>query len=176
MDRANDLPFLNVKEDHILSGSVMDVADTDAVLISLDNINTVCSLKKRLSESRGWTTGFPIVREIDGLRLQGYVGFDELHQALESFNYESDMRTPSRPCNFRDLSSKVKIDPLADDDPSTSVADILELGYLADRAPPTIATRAPLQLVHQMFVKLGVRYLAVQDERGCYVGIIEKNR
>lgn len=30
--------------------------------------------------------------------------------------------------------------------------------------------------LQQLFIKLGVRYLAVLDERGCYLGIIEKNR
>lgn len=42
--------------------------------------------------------------------------------------------------------------------------------------PITVQTHSPLELVHQYFVRLGVRYLIVNDEKGYYRGVIFKKR
>ena len=36
---------------------------------------------------------------------------------------------------------------------------LYELGLLTDQAPLTVSINSPIELVHEMFVKLGVRYL-----------------
>ena len=174
--RANGLPHLDVKQEHILSGSVMDVTDTEAAVITLDFDNTIQSFTRKVLENTDMITGFPIVKEDDGVRLQGYLGISELDQALQIYKLQSDLEEPSTPCSLRDTSVKVALHPVTDIERRVATSDTLQLGYLVDRAPVTISAKAPLQLVHQLFIRLGVRYLAVQDERGCYLGIIEKNR
>lgn len=155
----------------------MDVADTDAAIISLNSENTVQTLSQKLSENQNLITGFPIIKEDDGVRLQAYIGYDELDAAIRAFKTQAPLQEPPTPCSFRDLSPRVNLsDADAEATGEVSPDKVLDLGYLTDRAPVSISSRAPLQLVHQLFIRLGVRYLAVQDERGCYVGIIEKNR
>jgi chloride channel 3/4/5 len=153
----------------------MDVVDSEADCISLDMDVTIASLSRKLTENATLATGFPIIRDDDGLRLQGYIGFDELEQAIETYNTMAGSEVPPTPCSFRDITARIHFDA-PEGVASPSGTDVLDLGYLVDRAPVTISSRAPLQLVHQYFIRLGVRYLAVQDERGCYVGVIDKNR
>lgn len=43
---------------------------------------------------------------------------------------------------------------------------------MTDRKVPASRARAPLQ----MFVKLGVRFVVVVDDRGLYLGLLEKER
>lgn len=158
----------------------MDVTDTDAPVISLDAENTVETLSQKLVEHHGRITGFPIIAEDRGIRLQGYIGYDELEQSLAAYKLElaSSETNPMTPCTFRDVSARVDLKSYEDGGrrPFAAGRNILDLGYLTDKAPVTVSARAPLQLLHQLFVKLGVRYLAVQDQRGCYVGIVDKNR
>ena len=204
----NKLPYLDAKEEHIFSGSVMDVVDTSAPLIVLGSGNTVEAMRSKLAANEGRVTGFPVVRlakKDDGPRLQGYIGFDEMQQALLTHERETVQRklaavvpsasTSATRCTFMDAagwnaseSESSEYDQNmrggADEEAAGYQEDAehdeagatLELGYLTDRAPVTVSVRAPMQLLHQLFVKLGVRYLAVQDDRGCYVGTIEKNR
>ncbi|KAK0552634.1 hypothetical protein OC846_002807 [Tilletia horrida] len=54
--------------------------------------------------------------------------------------------------------------------------DPQDLSLYVDKAPITVQTHSPLELVHQYFTRLGVRYLIVVDERGYYRGIIFKKR
>ncbi|KAL9934114.1 hypothetical protein V8E36_007196 [Tilletia maclaganii] len=54
--------------------------------------------------------------------------------------------------------------------------DPQDLSLYVDKAPITVQTHSPLELVHQYFTRLGVRYLIVVDERGLYRGIIAKKR
>ena len=203
----NKLPYLDAKEEHIFSGSVMDVVDTSAPLIVLGSGNTVEAMRGKLAANEGRVTGFPVVRLAkgdDGPRLQGYIGFDEMQQALLTHERETVQRklrganpsasTSATRCTFMDAAGwnasesesseydqnmRGGTDEEAAEHQDTEhyeAGPTLELGYLTDRAPVTVSARAPMQLLHQLFVKLGVRYLAVQDDRGCYVGTIEKNR
>ncbi|KAE8220501.1 hypothetical protein CF319_g5988 [Tilletia indica] len=54
--------------------------------------------------------------------------------------------------------------------------DPQDLSLYVDKAPITVQTHSPLELVHQYFTRLGVRYLIVVDERGLYRGVIFKKR
>ncbi|PWY97712.1 hypothetical protein BCV70DRAFT_166509, partial [Testicularia cyperi] len=54
--------------------------------------------------------------------------------------------------------------------------DPLDLSRYVDKAPITVQVHSPLELVHQYFTRLGVRYLVVTDEKGHYRGIIFKKR
>lgn len=47
---------------------------------------------------------------------------------------------------------------------------------LIKQAPITVQPHSPLELVQQLFVKLGARQLLVVDNRGVFRGIITKKR
>ncbi|GAA5857166.1 hypothetical protein JCM8547_009348 [Rhodosporidiobolus lusitaniae] len=52
----------------------------------------------------------------------------------------------------------------------------MDLGWLSDAAPVTVNVRSPIELLHEMFSKLGLRGVLVVDERGLYLGSVERNR
>lgn len=144
--RSNQLPYLDAKEEHLLRGSVLDVVDVDAPYISLDRDNTVNTVEDQLFESKGLVTGFPIIRDDDGARLQGYVGYDELEEAIRKYHESSEFDEPQTPCTFRDTSARVHLRTSSEDEQGHHNRNELNLGYFTDRAPVTVSSRAPLQL------------------------------
>lgn len=140
------LPFLDPKEEHVLHGSVLDVVDSDAPLISLDRENTVQTMEAKLVENTALVTGFPIIKEDDGPRLQGYIGFDELEDALRKHREIAQENLPETPCTFQDTSARVHLRLATDQEEGEDAGGLVDLGYLTDRAPITVSARAPLQL------------------------------
>lgn len=55
------------------------------------------------------------------------------------------------------------ITSLVDEDPQ---ADPFDFSVYMDKAPLTVQTNSPLQLVQEFFVKLGARYVVVTDADG----------
>lgn len=142
----NQLPYLDPKEEHILTGSVMDVVDTVAPVISLSIENTAETLQDKLDKYQGSITGFPIISEDNGgLRMKGYLGYDELERALLEHAEKTAGEVPPTPCSFRDTSARV-LKYGHEEGGEASSAGSLDLGYLIDRAPMTVSSRAPLQL------------------------------
>jgi chloride channel 3/4/5 len=143
----NQLPYLDAKEEHVLTGSVLDVVDTIAPTISLSFDNTVDTLKEKLNIHQGLVTGFPIISEDDGgLRMQGYLGYDELERALLEHAEKTSNDVLPTPCSFRDTSARVQLKFGHEEHGESASAGSLDLGYLVDRAPMTVSSRAPLQL------------------------------
>jgi len=53
-------------------------------------------------------------------------------------------------------------------------ADPFDFSVYMDKAPLTVQTNSPLELVQEFFVKLGARYIVVTDANGHYEGVIDK--
>jgi chloride channel 3/4/5 len=164
------LPYLDSKNEYIHQTAPAAVLDADAPTIILDEENTVGTLKDKITEVEtvSCADGLPILaREPDGrgLRMEGYISVRDLSIGLAAVKDADD----SMPCTFRT--------PWA---PSQRLGStpggVIDLGYLTDMAPITVSVRSPMELLQELFVKLGVRYLIVVDERGLYRGVIEKNR
>ena len=49
-----------------------------------------------------------------------------------------------------------------------------DLSRYIDRAPITVQTHSPLELVQQLFVRLGARQIMVADARGVFKGLVTK--
>ena len=168
------LPYLDAKEDHVHKLSVADIVDSHAPVISLDDDNTLASLHDQLARlyASGTAGGFPLVASEDGrLRHFGYVASKELEYGLAQ---SAMFGSPSVPCTFRAVQAIRAGLPV----PSSRVATpgAWDLSLWVDRAPVVISLGSPMELCHEMFAKLGLRYLIVVDERGQYKGVIEKNR
>lgn len=143
----NQLPYLDPKEEHVLTGSVTDVVDTTAPVISLAYGNTAETLQEKLNSFNGAVTGFPIVSDEHGsLQMKGYLGYDELERALLEHREKTAADVPPTPCSFRDTSARVQLKFDHEETGGSSSAGALDLGYLVDRAPMTVSSRAPLQL------------------------------
>ena len=158
----------------------MDAVDVDAPFISLDDDNTISSLTQLLNVNAECVSGFPILRNDAGPRLVGYLGYDDLQRALTVYQQTLQNMPPKTPCTFNNVDDEVdfKVDgeEHREENQSLHTSGKLDLGHLTDQAPIAVSSRAPMQLLHQLFIKLGVRYVAVHDQRGVYVGIIDKNR
>ncbi|KAM0755539.1 hypothetical protein T439DRAFT_341321 [Meredithblackwellia eburnea MCA 4105] len=169
----NDLPFLDVKTEYIHESSPAEIVDAECSVISLDDDNTIESLRTKLSElyADGTRGGFPIVASDDGgLRLYGYLAAKELEHGLSTASF-SPLGTP---CTFK--SSQYMRQGMIPPASRVSTPAGCDFSYLVDLAPVTVNLRSPMVLLHEMFTKLGVRYLAVVDERGLFKGVVEKNR
>lgn len=162
----------------MLEATPSDVMDAAVPLIILNSDENTVSHVRRLVDdlyASGSAGGFPLVtKEADGLyRVYGYVGVNELDHALSNRPESSD--DDDDPCVFIPPPSSTTMTG-----PGRGLgnldADALDLSHLVDHAPVTVSARSPMVYVHELFVKLGIRYLVVQDELGIYRGVIEKNR
>jgi len=119
-------------------------------------------------------SGFPILRPNGGsgkLRMVGYIGANELEHALAIVADDADEGINFQSSGFsrnRDVTSSwIESNTMADE-------DLFDFSVYMDEAPLTIQSHAPLELLHQFFVKLGARYVVVTDADGNYEGVIDK--
>ncbi|KAK4050514.1 hypothetical protein OIO90_005097 [Microbotryomycetes sp. JL221] len=175
-----ELPYLDSKIEYTHQSTVAEVMDSKAPFISLDDDNTFESIRAKVAAlyAEGTGSGFPIVaieREhgngTAGLRCYGYIACKELEHGLIAM---SRFAHPSTPCTFRTALAARNGISLATSRAQTPAGH--DLGWLIDPAPIAVSVRSPMELLHELFIKLGVRYLLVHDERGLHVGVIEKVR
>ncbi|GAA5980042.1 hypothetical protein JCM10908_001509 [Rhodotorula pacifica] len=192
-----DLPYLDAKAEYLHDASPTDILDAEAPRISLDEENTLASLHAKLTElyASGAAGGFPICGAIysedeghSGDRAYAYIASKELEHGLGLAMAQG--LPGDTPCSFRTAqaarkggggaaggagtSSSVPVSGFAT--PEVSAGESFDLSWLTDQAPLAIRARSPMELLHEMFVKLGVRYVVVVDDRGLYLGLVEKNR
>jgi chloride channel 3/4/5 len=171
------LPYLDSKNEYIHHAAPASVLDADVPTIVLDEENTIGSLKEKIVELQN-AHGFPILaRDHDGhgdggARLMGYISARDLSSGLQAaLASESSVADDSTTCVFRSGTIREE-----EEEEGARGGRVVDLSYLIDVAPITVNIRSPMELLQELFVKLGVRYLVVVDERGMYRGVIEKNR
>ncbi|GAA5834523.1 hypothetical protein JCM9279_004343 [Rhodotorula babjevae] len=167
-----DLPYLDAKTEYIHESTPGDILDADAPTISLVETNTLASLHAKLAAmyASGTASGFPLVAP-DGddgpERMYAYVASKELEHGIARARARGLPETTR--CGFGAAEALARVDVVRG-------RNVVDLGWLVDQAPLTINARSPMELLHEMFVKLGIRYAVAVDERGLYLGVIEKNR
>ncbi|KAG8967232.1 hypothetical protein FRC03_010476 [Tulasnella sp. 419] len=168
----SQLPYLDAKQEYLWGGlHLSDVADRKVQVIHADEENTVRKLSDQLRRlaSEGIVDGFPIITS--ERKLLGYLGANELEHALSLVADDPDAHCVFdvvKPyADLADGSVSSLPDPFDDQ-------DLFDFSIYMDRAPLTVPEHAPLELVQQMFVKLGARHVIVLDTDGFYVGIIDK--
>ncbi|KWU43642.1 hypothetical protein RHOSPDRAFT_9120, partial [Rhodotorula sp. JG-1b] len=191
-----DLPYLDAKAEYLHDASPIDILDAEAPRISLDEENTLASLHAKLTElyASGAAGGFPICGVIHSEDEEGHSG-DRAFAYIASKELEYGLGLAmaqglpgDTPCSFRTAqaarkglggvrtSSSVPMSGFATPDVVAGGFDSFDLSWLTDQAPLAIRARSPMELVHEMFVKLGVRFVVVVDDRGLYLGLLEKER
>lgn len=111
-------------------------------------------------------------------QMVGYIAASELEHALaRAVSSDPDLNLQTARCSFKNLPF-VRAEHEGEAGVRDSVlfiaSDPLDLSRYVDKAPITVQIHSPLELVHQYFTRLGVRYLIVVDERGLYRGTIFK--
>ncbi|KAF8556363.1 hypothetical protein OG21DRAFT_1437153 [Imleria badia] len=174
----SQLPYLDAKHEYLWAHfSISDVTDRGVDVIQIDAHNTVESLRDQLQallNAGHDDSGFPILRsdKYSGkLRMAGYIGASELEHALAIVAEDADEGINFQPNGFdgdRDLTTSwIESSTVANE-------DLFDFSVYMDEAPLTIQSHAPLELLHQFFVKLGARYVVVTDADGNYEGVIDK--
>ncbi|KAL4078358.1 chloride channel [Scleroderma yunnanense] len=177
----SQLPYLDAKHEYLWADfSIGDVTDRDVDTISLNQPNTVKSLRDQLQSllNAGHDDGgFPILRangDRGRMRMVGFIGANELKHALAMVADELDGEVRFETTYAfmgRDMtasfSSWAENGQRPEEDP-------LDFSVYMDEAPLTIQSNSPLPLVHQFFVKLGARYVIVTNTNGDYEGVIDK--
>ncbi|KAK4503072.1 hypothetical protein PRZ48_006499 [Zasmidium cellare] len=152
-------PFLDNKDDtpipDVPVSQVMTRYD-DLVCITATG-HTIETLRDLLQDHR--FRGFPVIHDTREPTLLGYISRTELHYALTSASTTRSL-PPSTECFFQHQ-------PLAD--PTVT----LDLRPWMDQTPITLNSRSSLQLTHEMFQKLGLRYVVFTD-RGMLSGLLTK--
>jgi len=171
------LPYLDFKHQHLWGGlRLEDAIDREVEVIYADRLNSVELLRDQLERavSSGETDGgFPVVREEQGqLKLVGYIGLNELEHALSRAADNSTSMVHFRSAEqSHQLMSSMTSSLLEE---SSAGPDALDFTVFMDQAPLTVQRRSPMELVQQLFVKLGARYVIATGPDGEYDGVITK--
>jgi len=119
--------------------------------------------------------GFPILRKdseaIEGMRLVGFIGANELEHALSVVADYGDDEVHFGVAYTHDLASS-SISSLFEN--GGNAKDPFDFAPYMDQGPLTIQLNSPMELLHQFFVKLGAKYVIVTDSEGYYEGVIDK--
>jgi chloride channel 3/4/5 len=156
------LPYLNAKLEYLQVGHTGDVMEKGLEVIDIDEENTVAQLTNKLDvlASRGYADGGLPILESD--RLIGYIACTELQHALSKVRVKGDHIR----CYFKKSTATTD---------STTVERLNDFTAYTDRAPLTVNQNASMDVVLELFMKLGLRYLCVV-RNGKYVGLIHKKR
>ncbi|GMK55767.1 hypothetical protein CspeluHIS016_0208230 [Cutaneotrichosporon spelunceum] len=182
------LPYLSNKEEYLWGGRlVSEVMDRDAPTLRADKTHTVRELTGRLLAlvRLGYAdAGFPVLvrepaadregRTFPTLRILGFLGVNELEHALTELADEPDAQVNLIPEDGVMRSSRLSIFSFSESHEGRH--NPYDLSQYIDRAPITVQAYSPLELVQQMFVKLGARQILVTDSRGTYRGALYKKQ
>ncbi|KAI8909258.1 chloride channel [Powellomyces hirtus] len=166
----NGYPFLDSKTDYIwntTAGSVMTrVEDLDVIVSSGCTIENLEELLQTTSFK-----GYPVVDSQETMGLIGYAGSAELRYALDQARRSG--LPPTTPCTFSDTSVSALGLPGSFSLEEEQNPNYLDLGPWTDHTPMTISPRFPMEMVLELFKKMGLRYVIVYQD-GRANGIITK--
>ncbi|EJD02821.1 uncharacterized protein FOMMEDRAFT_107818 [Fomitiporia mediterranea MF3/22] len=182
MIRFNGYPVLE-KEDHTLNAAVSSVMRTDLHTLPATGLS-VGDVENQLEQTD--VKGFPIVSADDRFHLLGYIGRNELRYILDRAK-RSFGTTTDTPCSFYSMPTdhdREEIATLAtgpavasDDEMFSRVigqrasAEKLELWPWVNQTPLTVSPQLPLEIVMQLFKRMGPRVVLV-EQHGKLVGLV----
>lgn len=114
----------------------------------------------------------------ESYKMVGYIAASELEHALaRAVRADPDVQPENTRCSFKNIPfvrAEHEGEAGVRDSVFFTASDPCDLSRYVDKAPITVQIHSPLELVHQYFTRLGVRYLIVVDEKGLYRGVIFK--
>ncbi|WVN85875.1 uncharacterized protein L203_101027 [Cryptococcus depauperatus CBS 7841] len=115
-------------------------------------------------------------RERSCLRVVGFLGMNELEHALSELADEPDASINLMPDDSPGALTRSGVFSIFSfaDSYVGNTHNPYDLSRYIDQAPIIVQIHSPLELVQQLFVRLGVRQVIVVNSRGVYQGIITK--
>ncbi|KAI0633604.1 Cl-channel protein [Trametes polyzona] len=182
MIRFNGFPFLE-KDDHAYNVPVSRVMRKDLKTIPASGL-TVQDIENILASTD--VKGFPIVSPDNSRTLLGFIDRSELRYVLDKARNVQDVRA-NTPVSFAPDSEDVEeaeFSGLAtgpavgiDDEISmeimetTARPDVLKLWPWVNQTPLTVSPQLPLEIVMQLFKRMGPRVILVEDH-GALAGLV----
>ncbi|KAF9484426.1 voltage-gated chloride channel [Pholiota conissans] len=176
MIRFNGFPFLE-KEDHVYNVAVSTVMKKELEMLTETGMS-VKDVESILSSTE--YKGFPIVSSDGSLTLVGYIDRSEIRYVLERAR-KNRGRLTNTPCLFTarhqepddiDLASAVH----EDDEPEeyfapTTAGEGIQFWPWVNKTPMTVSPELPLEIVMQIFKRMGPRAVLVEDH-GVLSGLV----
>lgn len=187
-------PYLDARKEYAHVISAQDLLEKNHATIDAEVTTTVDALYQKLDTlgemGYGEDGGFPLLSS-DGQYLEGYIATSELSHGLEQLqrHFESspypmtDEEYREIPCSFRRLQphqieSSPELLPTRssspDDEARRPEQPLNDFSVYVDQAPLTINQNASMELLMELFTKLGARYVCLISSHGRYLGIIHK--
>ncbi|KAI0302674.1 voltage-gated chloride channel [Russula brevipes] len=173
--RFNEYPFLE-KDDHVYDAPVSRVMRKDIYTLRAKGM-TLADVENYVEAAK--VNGFPIVVDDDTRTLVGYIGSRRLRRAIDQAKQIRDL-TPDTLCDFSpDPSEQPEAGWSAvgdDEDMHSNVLyavaspGILKLWPWVNQTPLTVSSKLPLEVVMQLFKRMGPRVILVEDF-GTLVGL-----
>ncbi|KAF8197912.1 Cl-channel protein [Pholiota molesta] len=176
MIRFNGFPFLE-KEDHVYNVTVSTVMRKDLKTLSETGMS-VKDVESILSSTN--YKGFPIVSSDGSLTLVGYIDRSEIRYVLERAR-KNRGRLANTPCLFTARHQEPDDIDLApavheDDEPEeyfapTTAGEGIQFWPWVNKTPMTVSPELPLEIVMQIFKRMGPRAILVEDH-GVLSGLV----
>ncbi|KAJ3300244.1 hypothetical protein HK104_002806 [Borealophlyctis nickersoniae] len=159
----NGYPFLDNKEAYtyntVASAVMTKFEDLDVITATGHNVDTLDELLQNTD-----CKGYPIIDTYQGRQLVGFAGKAEIRYAIDQARKDPTMSGTS-PCYFtEDL-------PLFDS--AFDSAPVLDLRPWIDQTPMTITPRFPMEMVIELFKKMGLRQVLI-TQNGKLCGLLTK--
>ncbi|CAM0141901.1 unnamed protein product [Umbelopsis sp. WA50703] len=180
-----EYPYLENKREYIHTSGVPELTEYLETL-DVDTPITIDELYAAIEkmEALGYAEdgGFPILTE--GSMLIGYIACSELIHAIEEVSKRVEPGEAGNvKCYFKrsndDISTPHSLDMSGSaifTENGTEMQRLGDFSKYVDQAPLTVNQHASVELVMEIFIKLGVRYVCVAGASGKYHGIIHKRR
>ncbi|KAG8735124.1 glycerol ethanol, ferric requiring protein [Ceratobasidium sp. 414] len=189
MIRFNGYPYLE-RDDHTFNIPVSRVMQKELYTMSVTGM-TLREVEEKLEHTD--VQGFPIVSSDSHRTLLGHIGRTELSYAIGKARRGREVH-PNTPCSFEPLSSAFdtdaqhiatmsELDParelagVEEDDhnvestPLAAAADMLEFGPWVNQTPLSVGPQLPLEIVMDLFKRMGPRVILV-EYHGSLAGLI----
>lgn len=167
----NEYPFLDNKTEYRFTSKVLDIMSSELTVLEVHG-QTVGKLGDFLTANN--YTGYPIVTRKEEMIVVGYISHQELRTALE--RYKTLKNVPDdTPCYFTQTDINMAEADLRNRYGTTTPQQIpfVDLRSWMDEAPLQISCSTSLNLIFDLFKKVGLRYILVA-ERGVLMGVITK--
>ncbi|RUS34156.1 hypothetical protein BC938DRAFT_482207 [Jimgerdemannia flammicorona] len=187
----NGYPYLDQRPENINPPTISDVTESVAT-INVNARNTVTDLRDKLAivEAAGYLEdgGLPILNEEDS--LVGFIACHELQHALDRVSRrlmkssltagtsaKKDEAEAGQRCHFKRSWGVMETEAVeADAEETDEVEVVADFSPYVDQGPITVNENANMELVMELFTKLGLCYVCVTNYAGKYIGVIHKKR
>lgn len=177
----NEYPYLDTKSKYTFSSYLSELLPPPITVyhttidLSFDSAVPYTKLRNMLEyvKNEGYIDGgFPIVYN---KTLIGYIAAHELEHALDTIKSTiSDQDIGKIECYLMPFGITDSVSSF-DIGSSCFLSDPTDLRSYVDKAPISLNKEAPMELVFEMFSKLGLRYLCILDGAE-FVGVVHKKR